>query len=308
MTVPIQGFVVSDPVELRVPALTDVSVSIYLPQAQVQTTQYPGSRKVTYIAAGAGDQTQALVLPFTATAANGYFMSAVEVKSRRAGGVIAVIGDSIVAGTGSSAENLKWTDRLAARIHTARHQPPMSVLGLGFGGNRVLSGATTNPSALSRFDRDVLGMAGLTHVILADGINDLGANGLPNTPELPPHADDVAYGLRQLVERAHARGIKVIGTTMGPTGTFRSYNVIEFKRIEFNAWVRSEGVKVLDGLVDFDKILRGQVDPSNMLPLYSGNGTGNGDGIHPNDAGHQAMADGINLRLFSDDHDGDDHD
>ena len=308
VTVPIQGFVLSDPVELRVPALTDVSVSIFLPQAQIQTAQYPGSRKVTYVAAGAGDQTQALALPFTTTLANGSFMSSVEVKSRHAGGVIAVIGDSIVAGTGSTAENLKWTDRLAARIHSARHQEPMSVLGLGFGGNRVLSGATTNPSALTRFDRDVLGMAGLTHVILADGVNDLGSTAtLPDPATQPPLADDVAYGVRQLVERARARGIKVIGTTMGPAGNFRGYNFTEPKRIAYNAWMRSEGVKILDGLIDFDTILRNPADPANILPLYSiVAATGAiGDGIHPNDAGHQAMADGVDLRFFSEDHDRD---
>lgn len=288
VTVPVQGVVLSDPVALQVPALTDVAISIYLPQGSGESAQYPGSRKITYIASAAGDQTQALALPFTSTAANGYFVSSIEVDNQRADGVIAVLGDSIVAGGGSSAENLKWTDRLAARLAASHLQ--MGVLGLGIGGNRVLSGATSNLSALARFDRDVLGMAGLTHVILADGINDLGSTAL--TPTVPPNADDVEYGLRQLVERAHARGVKVIGTTMGPAWGFRSYELIDFKRLEFNAWMRTTGVKLFDGVIDFDRLLNDPANPSHMLPQYLT------DGIHPNDAGHQAMADFISLRLF----------
>ena len=99
------------------------------------------------------------------------------------------------------------------RVETAA-APPLGVLGLGIAGNQLLGGALTNPAALARFDRDVLGMAGLTHVIMADGINDFGST--VSNPSLPPNPEDVEYGLRQLVSRAHARGVKVIGTTMGP--------------------------------------------------------------------------------------------
>jgi lysophospholipase L1-like esterase len=295
VTIPIQGFVLSDPVTLAVPALTDVSVSIYLPDGSDRNAQYPGSRKVAYIAAGAGDLTQAQTMAFTATANNGFLVSAVEVHNRRARGVIACVGDSIVAGGGSSAENLKWSDRLAARINGGHPALNMGVLGLGIGGNRVLSGATSNPAALARLDRDVLGMAGLTHIILADGVNDLGSTAL--TPDLPPNADDVAYGVTQLVQRAHARGIKVIGTTMGPAWGFRNYELVDFKRLAYNQWMRTVGVRMLDGLIDFDKLLDDPANPSHMLQQYLT------DGIHPNDAGHQAMADFIDLQLFRGDDD-----
>jgi len=290
VTVPIQGFVLSDPVDLRVPSFTDVSVSIFLPEGSGQSAQFPGSRKVTYIAAGAGDQTGALTLPYTSTSANGYFVSALEVYNRNGTGAIACVGDSIVAGSGSDAENLKWCDRLAARINSLPHMLGMSTLGLGLGGNRVLSGATTNLSALARLDRDVLGQAGLTHIILADGINDLGGTAL--TPNLPPNADDVAYGVRQLVERAHARGVKVIGTTMGPAWGFRNYELVDFKRLAYNEWMRTEGVKLVDGLVDFDKLLNDPANPNHMQPQWLT------DGIHPNNDGHQAMAMYIDLRLL----------
>jgi lysophospholipase L1-like esterase len=165
------------------------------------------------------------------------------------------------------------------------------VLGLGIGGNRLLSGATTNPSALARFDRDVLGMAGITHVIMADGINDLGSVALTN-PSLPPNPEDIAYGMSQIVERAHARGVKVIATTMGPAWGFRGYENIESKRLAYNKWIREEGVKLVDGLVDFDLVLRDPANPSHMNALYLT------DGIHPNNLGHQAMADAVELLLL----------
>jgi lysophospholipase L1-like esterase len=285
---PPQGLVLSDPVELDVPSLTDVSVSIYLPNGSPPATQYPGSRKTTYVATG--DATFDAVFPTASTLANGYFVAAVEAWSRRASGVVAAVGDSIVAGGGSTGENTKWSDRLAVRLDALPGHHAKSVLGLGIGGNRMLSGAITNPAALARFDRDALGMAGLTHVIMADGINDLGATAAD--PTQPPFAEDVANGLRQIVARAHARGVKVIGTTMGPAWGFRGYEAVEAKRLAYNAWMRSEGVKLVDGLVDFDAVLRDPSDPSHMNPLY------NTDGIHPNNLGHQAMADAVNLLLL----------
>ena len=133
-------------------------------------------------------------------------------------------------------------------------------------------------------------MAGLTHVILADGINDFGST--VNNTSSPPNPEDVEYGLRQLVSRAHARGVKVIGTTMGPAFGFRGYEAIDFKRLAYNQWVRTVGVTILDGLIDFDAVLNDPNNPSHMLPQYLT------DGIHPNNAGHQAMADAVNLNLF----------
>ncbi|HZR09239.1 MAG TPA: GDSL-type esterase/lipase family protein [Myxococcales bacterium] len=294
--VPIQGAVLSDPVALAVPALTDVSISIYLLSPPAALTQYPGSRKVTAVFAG-GDATLSADMPAgTTTLTNGYLVSSVEVHNSSARGAVACVGDSITAGVGSDAENLKWSDRLAARLAALPAPRQLGVLGLGIAGNRVLSGATGNPAALARFDREVLGMAGLTHVILADGINDLGSTAL--TPSLPPNAADVEEGVRQLVERAHARGVKVIATTMGPVADFRNYQFIESKRLEYNHWLRTEGVKVVDGLVDFDAVLADPLLRDSVGAVVMRPALASGDGIHPNDAGHQAMADAIDLLLL----------
>jgi lysophospholipase L1-like esterase len=288
VSVPPGGVVLSDVVALKVPALTDLEVSIYLPNGSGEAVRYPGSKKITYI--GSGDQTQASSMDYTSTSTNGFFLAAVEAHSATGAGVVAALGDSIVAGGGSTGENTKWSDRLAARLQGFSAPRKLSVLGLGIGGNRMLSGALGNPAALARFDSDVLGMAGLTHIILADGINDLGSSA--SNPSGPPSAEDVEYGLRQLVDRAHARGVKVIGTTMGPAWGFLGYENIDFKRLAYNQWIRTVGVTILDGLIDFDAVLNDPANPSHMLPQYLT------DGIHPNNAGHQAMADAISLSLF----------
>jgi lysophospholipase L1-like esterase len=285
--IPPHGMALSDPVSLAVPAMSDVVVSIYLPSGSGEAVSYPGATKTTYI--GSGDQTQSNDFVQTSTSGNGFFLGSVEVHSTSGVGVVAAVGDSITQGVGSTGENNRWSDRLAVRIETAATQP-LGVLGLGIAGNQLLAGALTNPAALARFDRDVLGMAGLTHIIMADGINDLGSTA--NNPSLPPNAEDVEYGLRQLVSRAHARGVKVIGTTMGPAWGFRGYENIDSKRLAYNQWIRTVGITILDGLIDFDAVLNDPSNPSHMLPLYLT------DGIHPNNAGHQAMADAVNLNLF----------
>jgi lysophospholipase L1-like esterase len=288
VSVPPGGVVLSDVVALKVPQVTDLEVSIYLPNGSGESVMYPGSKKTTYI--GSGDQTLAYSMNFTSTSANGFFIAAVETHSTTGAGVVAAVGDSIVAGGGSTGQNTKWSDRLAVRLQSFSSPHKLSVLGLGIGGNRTLSGALSNPAALARFDSDVLGMAGLTHIIMADGINDLGSSA--TNPGGPPFPEDVENGLRQLVERAHARGVKVIGTTMGPAWGFRGYENIDSKRLAYNLWVRTVGVTILDGLIDFDAVLNDPSNPSHMLPQYLT------DGIHPNNAGHQAMADAIDLNLF----------
>jgi lysophospholipase L1-like esterase len=292
VTVPQGGLVISDPVALSIPDLTDVSISVFLPNGAGTSVKCPNSMKTTYIYAG-GDVTLAPVISPTSTnTASSFFLGSVEVGSSQAAGVVAAVGDSITQGVGTTVENAKWSDRLAARLQALSAPHHMGVLGLGIAGNRVLSGASTNPAALARFDRDVLGMAGLTHIILYDGINDLGSTALSTNPDGPPLAEDVEYGLLQLIERAHARGVKVIGTTMGPDFGFRGYENVESKRLAFNAWMRTEGVNLLDGLIDFDAVLRDPNNPSHMRPEFLT------DGIHPNNAGTQAMANAINLLLF----------
>jgi lysophospholipase L1-like esterase len=169
----------------------------------------------------------------------------------------------------------------------------MGVLDVGIAGNRVLHDII-GPNALARFDRDVLVQTGVTHVIVLEGINDIGFSGI-GFPDQAVSADEIIAGHKQLIERAHARGLKIFGGTLTPfEGTiFPGYFTPEgeAKRQAVNAWIRTSGE--YDAVIDFDAAIRDPMHPSRMLPLYD-----SGDHLHPGDAGYEAMADAIDLKLF----------
>ncbi len=171
------------------------------------------------------------------------------------------------------------------------------MLNAGIGGNRILHsdiGTNAGPGALNRFDRDVLSQAGVKYLLILEGINDVGVGTMPNNPHDTVTSEELAFGLSQLVERAHTHGIKVyLGTLMPDKGLGLYYtDAGEALRQAVNLWIRSN--KVSDGVIDFDKAVRDPADPQRLLPAFDG-----GDHIHPSDAGHKAMADAIDLSLFT---------
>src|SRR5262249_22080694 len=153
-------------------------------------------------------------------------------------------------------------------------------------GNRVLS-AGTGPSALARFDRDVLAQPGATHLVILEGINDIGSSVATHVS-----ADDIIYGLHQLADRAHEHGLVVFGATLTPAGPRPAFSPeLEAKRVAVNAWIRGSGV--FDGVIDFDAATRDPSNPTQMKKEYD-----SGDHLHPGDAGYKAMADAIDLTVF----------
>jgi lysophospholipase L1-like esterase len=163
----------------------------------------------------------------------------------------------------------------------------LAVLNQGIAGNRVL-GDGAGVSALARFDRDVLAQAGVTHVIVLESINDIG---LARDNPCPTVRDLIA-GQMQLIERAHARGIRIYGATLLPYEGAAYYTPEgEAKRKEYNEWVRSS--KAFDGVVDFDAATRDPNAPTRLLPQYN-----SGDNLHLNDAGYQVMANTVDLALL----------
>jgi lysophospholipase L1-like esterase len=211
----------------------------------------------------------------------------VEVMAPAGTGAVVTFGDSITDGARSTADtNNRWPDQLARRL-AGRKGGGVAVLNAGISGNRVL-GDGAGVSALARFDRDVLMQTGVTHVVVLEGINDIGI--ARNNPS--PTAEDLIAGHKQLIDRAHARGLKIYGATLTPFEGAPYYTPEgEAKRQALNKWIRSSGA--YDGVIDFDMITRDPAAPTKFLPAYD-----SGDHLHPGDAGYKAMGDAVDLALF----------
>ena len=180
---------------------------------------------------------------------------------------------------------------LARRLLAGKKTANLGVLNEGIGGNRILHDGY-GPSALARFDRDVLAQAGVKYLIILESINDIGHAQDPHRPYDVVSADDLIAGLSQLATRAHTHGIKVFGATLTPyVGAKYSSPAGEAMRSAINQWIRA--TSQLDGVIDFDKVTRDPANPTVFLPADD-----SGDNLHPGDAGYKAMGDSIDLKLF----------
>lgn len=279
---------VSDAVAFSVPATSEIAVSLHLAAPARMSTRHGLAMQRSYVSPD-GDFTGAPVFAAESTTPTFPFLAGVDVVNDAATGVIVTLGNSITDGARSSAgTNSRWPDVLARRLLSS-HEPPKGVANAGISGNRVLTFGT-GPSALARFDRDVLLVPGVTHVILLEGINDIRAG--INRPAEAIAADDLVFGYRQLIARAHDRGLIIIGATMTPAGgAERHPPENEAMRQAVNQWIRTSGA--FDAVIDFDVAIRDPAHPDRMLPAYD-----SGDHLHPSDAGYRAMGESIDLSLF----------
>jgi lysophospholipase L1-like esterase len=273
----------SDAVDLPTGPLSTVKVALYVQGKAVCTCHFAGLQRAEV--SPTGDYTDR---PFTSAIQGSWraFLSGVEVESSRIAPVIVTFGDSITDGTASTeGANKRWPDRLAERL-----QGRAGIVNAGIAGNRVLADATPllfGQSALVRFDRDVLSVPGATHLIILEGVNDLGQGGAN-----PPSAEALIGGYRQLIVRAQAKGIKVIGATILPYEGARYFRAEgDAVRQQVNTWIRTGGE--FDGVIDFDAAVRDPANPKRLLAEYQ-----SGDWLHPSDAGYRVMGDAVNLRLF----------
>jgi len=306
-TVPPGAPALSDPVALSAPAGSDLAVSVYLPVRTAATTVHGSAFQTNYIAAG--NATRSPTLPGATATTSWHFLSGVSVAgSSRAASVVA-FGDSITDGAITTIDaNRRWPDLLARRLQEQAALRHLGVLNKGIGGNRLLHDGNTLPdspaagigplfgaSALSRFDRDVLAQPGVRDVIVLLGINDIGFPTSIAPPAEAVTADEMIFAYRQLIARAHDRGLRIFGATLTPfrdtaiPGYYSEAN--EAKRLAVNRWIRTSGE--YDGVIDFDRAVRDPAQPLRILAQYD-----SGDHLHPNDAGMQAMADAIPLRLL----------
>jgi lysophospholipase L1-like esterase len=288
----------SDPVALAVPPLADLAVSLYLPDSVLAGTVQAAAYQMSYVSAP-GNFAGAATLPVERKIPSWPLLAEVDVDSGAAtdAAALVVFGDSIASGAVTSMDaNHRWPDLLAQRLHAAG-ATRLGIVNRGIGGNRLLRDPAVQPifgiAALDRFGRDVLDTAGVRAVIVAIGINDLGHPGMAGTPagELPS-ADEMIEGYRELIAKAHKRGIAILGTTMTPVeGTvYPGYATPQKERIRhiLNEWIRISGK--FDGVIDADLAVRDPEHPTRLLPAYD-----SGDHLHPNDSGMQAIADAVPL-------------
>lgn len=281
----------SDPVDLAVPAMADVAISFYVPdQAMRAETLHAFASQTNYVASG--DVAGARSLDGASTSTSWYFVSGIEVPAVNGSRVIVTLGDSITDGAASTNDaNRRWPDVLAARLQQAWGMDHVSVLNEGLGGNRVLNEGA-GPSALARFNRDVLAQNGVKYLIVFEGINDIGRLAQLEGPEDDITAEQLEQALRQIADRAHQHGIKVYGATLTPyMGASNSGEKGEQMRQTVNNWIRTSGV--FDSVIDFDKIAGDGATPSHLNTAYD-----SGDHLHPTDPGYKAMGDAIDLKLF----------
>lgn len=297
--IPPGALMVSDPVDMEVPDSADVVVDVYLPDntaaSRSSVTYHPASWQTNYVSAQ-GNHVGAVSLPVATTtayrrsdglpSASSFFLSRVEVVTRQPTGVLVAFGDSITDGTQSGLDqNRRWLNLLDARLTAAGIR--MSVINGGIGGGRVLEDGV-GPNGLARFDRDVLAQAGTTHVTIMLGINDIGNGGAKPNPSVA----ELIAGHRQLIDRAHARGLRVYGATLTAfEGAAYWTPEGEAKRQALNEWIRSSGA--YDAVFDFAAATQDPTRPTRMRPEYD-----SGDHLHPSPAGYTAMSNSIDIELF----------
>lgn len=299
ITIPAGALVVSDPVTLKVPELGDLAVSIYVPGNVSATTEHSLGLQTTYISPP-GDFSGAPSIAAARTTQSWYFLTGVEVTASEKTRAIVTLGDSITDGFASTPDtNRRYPNRLAERLQAKPGKFRVAVLNEGISGNRILHDFI-GPNALARLDRDVLVQSGARYVIVLEGINDIGIPGLFGLPAEQVSAEQIIAGHRQIIDRAHALGLKIFGGTLTPfEGTiFPGYFTAagEVKRQIVNHWIRTS--KAYDAVIDFDAVTRDPSHPTRLIPALD-----SGDHLHPNDRGYKAMADAIDLSLFRDDDD-----
>jgi lysophospholipase L1-like esterase len=290
---------ISDPVDLPVKPLTSLAVSLYLPQESAVSSVHWDGRQTGFISGG-GDMTRATDFKAVSTTPSRLFLSGILTNAKPASIAIVFFGDSITDGACSSVDaNHRWPDYIAERMQAEGH-PDVAIVNEAYSGDRVLSnGMGTN--ALSRFDMSVLSHPRVSTIVMMMGINDIGWPGkgaiTPNDPE--PTAEDLEVGYAQLIDRAHAHGLRFIAATLTPFAEsfkglpFSGYYTQAKEKIResVNRWIR--GNKSVDGVIDFDKLLSDPKNLGKLNPAYNC-----GDNLHPNDAGYQAMANAVDLNML----------
>jgi lysophospholipase L1-like esterase len=288
VTIPAGQTVTSDPFDYGLPKLTNMAITIYFGSAPNDLTGHPGSRTTSYIQTG--DAVAAASLSSAATTDHWYIITGIDVLTEDSSKAVVALGDSITDGRGTTTNaNNRWTDVLAFRLQENTVTSKVGVLNQGIGGNAVLSGGL-GPTAIMRFDRDVLEQSGARYLIIFEGINDIGG-------AVADISGRLINAYQTFISKAHEKNILVYGGTILPCGGNSYYSALHERiRQVINKWIRETGPADggFDAVIDFDAALRDPNDQTKLLSIYDC-----GDHLHLNPAGYQKMAETIELDLFT---------
>jgi lysophospholipase L1-like esterase len=285
VNIPAGEVVLSDPFKYNLPALTNLAITIYYGNISATTVNgHPGSRTTSFILP---DNTVSVAsMPSASTTQHWYTITGVDALADISSKTAVTFGDSITDGRGSDTdENDRWPDNLAQRLNTNAPTASVAVDNMGIGGGGIFAGL--GPAGVNRYDRDVINQSGVRWVIIFEGVNDIGGdfNGTIAT--------NLIAAYTRFINKAHAHNILAYGATITPFGGNGYFTTShEASRQQVNAWIRTNSL--YDGVIDFDAVVRDPVTLTNLLAAFN-----SGDGLHPDEAGYQAMANAINLNLFT---------
>lgn len=282
VVIPPGEVVLSDPFAFDLPAITNIAVSIYFGNISASTINgHPGSRTTSFIQSS--NVVSAASLPSASKTQHWYIITGVDVLGDASSQALVVLGDSITDGRGSTTDgNDRWPDDLASRLNANAATARVSVVNMGIGGNGIYGGL--GPAALKRFDRDVINQCGARWLIIFEGVNDIGGG---------TSGESLITAYQQLIAKARAHNFRVYGATITPFGgSGYDSTAHEIARQTVNAWTRTNNL--YDAVIDFDAVTRDLATPANLLPAYD-----SGDHLHLSPAGYHAMADAIDLNLFT---------
>jgi lysophospholipase L1-like esterase len=306
VTIPAGAPVLSEPVAFPITSGAELSINLYFPKRVATPTLHALALRRAVVSQR-GDQTRAEKIEGGAVSRSSISVTAVLVPAQPSQRLVVAFGDSVTDGDGSTMDaDHNWPSDLNRRLAKTPEGSNVAVVNAGIGGNRLLrdgSGISAGfgISGLARFDRDAVALPGVTHIVLLEGLNDIGFPGAKlggqylADPTDVRTADELIDVYRQLISRAHAHGVKLIGATIG---AFEGVDLPGYHseakeaiRQAVNKWIRASGS--FDGVIDFDAVLRDPGHPSRLLPMFASK-----DHLHPNDDGYRAMADAIDLALF----------
>lgn len=292
VTIPPGAEVLSDPVPGTVAPGTNLAVSLHVVGSSGQVTGHPDAQQVTYYSPAGNFAASPSASDYPYTIDSWFFVDGIEMSVPKQTGDVIALGDSITDGYNSTVgANARWPDDLARRL--LQESPPhqMGVANEGISANQVTAdgtgpdGGNAGVSAEARLDRDVLAQPGARTVIFLEGINDIGDGTVTSASQLIT-ADE------QIIARAHAAGLRILGGTLTPFEGAGYYSPQKEQiREQVNDWIRTSGA--FDGVIDFARAVQDPSNPQMFAPSYD-----SGDHLHPNDAGYQAMANAIDLSLL----------